>query len=282
MEKSNTQKESTYAKRQRRRAEKIIAATGCYSVAFRNEVQDALDGLPHKLPTLFREAEVIDSRRETAGREVQMQIRKNGFPLGHQDSRTFQRSPKKFIDRVANEVESVMIQLEADRLSNEMAERAEIISDILYEIGNEAGVSATHPTIIKGYTLALYKTLPTLSQRNYRWVQKAFEHIQDLLNGCSDERFQHIQAFWSIDYEASQEARKKEWPDPEEGQSDFEPVAETRSVEIEELRKKLNMLERLPENEAIALQLESEIYRLEHESTIEEWPDVIGETGGAA
>ncbi len=41
------------------------------------------------------------------------------------------------------------------------------------------------------------------------------------------------------------------------------------------LQEKLANLEALPENEAIALQLESEIYRLEHEQVADEWPDVI-------
>lgn len=42
------------------------------------------------------------------------------------------------------------------------------------------------------------------------------------------------------------------------------------------LKKKLEQLERVPENEAIRFELETEIFNLEHE-TEEEWPDHVGE-----
>ena len=45
--------------------------------------------------------------------------------------------------------------------------------------------------------------------------------------------------------------------------------------EIASLQRKLDKLERLPENEAISLQLESEIYKLKRQSD-DEWPNVIG------
>ncbi len=49
------------------------------------------------------------------------------------------------------------------------------------------------------------------------------------------------------------------------------------SAELIALKEKLTKLESLPENEAIAFQLESEIYRLEGEAArANEWPDVIG------
>jgi hypothetical protein len=49
--------------------------------------------------------------------------------------------------------------------------------------------------------------------------------------------------------------------------------------QAEKLRQKLMRLERLPENEAIAFQLETQIYHLERGSKTdaEKWPDVIGE-----
>lgn len=47
--------------------------------------------------------------------------------------------------------------------------------------------------------------------------------------------------------------------------------------EIISLREKLANLERLPENEAVLFNLESEIYRLECETvSADEWPDLIG------
>lgn len=44
--------------------------------------------------------------------------------------------------------------------------------------------------------------------------------------------------------------------------------------ELAGLRGKLDRLERVPENEAVRFQLETEIHRLEQEPT-DEWPDVI-------
>jgi acyl-CoA reductase-like NAD-dependent aldehyde dehydrogenase len=52
--------ESTYAKRQCRRAERIILASGIYDDAFRHSVQKALEqnkqGQPSNLPNLIKEA----------------------------------------------------------------------------------------------------------------------------------------------------------------------------------------------------------------------------------
>lgn len=51
------------------------------------------------------------------------------------------------------------------------------------------------------------------------------------------------------------------------------------SAELVDLRARLARLERLPENEGVAFQLESEIYKLENAAPAlgsEEWPDVIG------
>ena len=52
-------------------------------------------------------------------------------------------------------------------------------------------------------------------------------------------------------------------------------------AEIASLQAKLTRLERLPENEAVRFQLESEIYRLEREANADEWPELIGEKGGS-
>ena len=45
---------------------------------------------------------------------------------------------------------------------------------------------------------------------------------------------------------------------------------------IESLQSRLNILERLPENEAERFKLESEIYKLENSLPEDKWPEVIG------
>lgn len=262
--------ESSYAKHQRRRAEKIIQATGRYSAAFRNEVQQALDKLPHKLPVLFREAEIIDARLESAGRSVRAEYRKAGIPLG-EPSKPLGRSPKHCIVREAEEIESLFQQNEADRLDEEMSERAQLISNILFDISNESGVDATHPKLVKAYVLATWDALPGLEyQHNSDRVHEALLHIQDLMNGCSQARFEEIDAAYN-GWAHEERARHKE---DAEVRREAEPFD---SDELATVRKKLARLELVPENEAIAFQLKTEIDRLEREAdTVQEWPDVIG------
>jgi hypothetical protein len=55
-----------------------------------------------------------------------------------------------------------------------------------------------------------------------------------------------------------------------------EQKARRKRSPLKKLRWDLERLERVPENEGVALQLESEIYRLENEADTDEWPDVIG------
>jgi hypothetical protein len=47
-------------------------------------------------------------------------------------------------------------------------------------------------------------------------------------------------------------------------------------LKLADLRKQLDRLEFLPENEGTRFQLERKIYNLEQALTVEEWPDVIG------
>lgn len=270
--------ESLYARRQRRCAERIIRATGCYSTAFRNEVQQALDKLPHKLPMLFREADRMDERLETAGREIRSRMRKAGIPIGEPPMK---RSPKRTNVRMAEEIESLFIEHENDRLGEAMAERAQLISDILFDLSNEAGVYATHPQLVKAYVLAIWEVLPSLGARDYKDVQRGFDQVRDLMNGCSQARFEQIDTIYHGTPEERIQARKEEagvYEEAEQARAEIE-LERSESHEgpaLTDLRDKLAKLERLPENEAISLQLESAIYRLEHETDTDEWPDVIG------
>lgn len=287
-----TKGESSYTKQQRRRAENIIKATGVYSAAFRNEVQQALDHLPHKLPVLFREAERIDQRLESAGRSIRATLRKDGFPVG-EPSKPLSRSPKNVTRREAEEIESVLIQYETGKLNEEMADRAELIGNVLFDIGNEAGVNATHPQLVKAYYLALSDALPFVERRTYERLQQAFAHVRDLMNGCSKARYEEIDAIYNPDHEAQRAAYFEEkartgnaklgdevYAEAEQARAEIEAEATTPENDgIVALSEKLARLEDLPENEAVAFRLESRIYRLEHKTDDDEWPDVIG--GGA-
>lgn len=48
---------------------------------------------------------------------------------------------------------------------------------------------------------------------------------------------------------------------------------------LEQLRRRLDRVEPLPENEAVRFQLETEIYRLEYAQPEDEWPEFVGEEG---
>lgn len=64
---------------------------------------------------------------------------------------------------------------------------------------------------------------------------------------------------------------------PRPGESiDEEDRRPEQAEAISLLCAKLEALEFLPENEPTRFQLETEIYKLEHESDTDEWPDVIG------
>lgn len=263
--------ETAYARRQRRRAEKIISASGCYSAAFRAEVQHALDATPFKLPMLFQEAEEMDRRLSLAGKQIRSAMRGTGLPIGEPAS----RSPKKPGVRLAEEVETLLIADRDDVLDDEWAGRANLVSDILFEAGNETGVHTTHPQLVKAYVLALLDVLPSMeSQRDHDYVQRSFGHVRELMGGCSPQRAEQIANFYSLDREVSDKARAEE-----RGEVYVSPVDVPEPVESEDLaarRAELAGLERLPENEAVALQLETEIFNLERAAATEEWPDVIG------
>lgn len=251
--------QSMYAKRQRRRAEKIIAATGLYSAAFRDEVQQALDRLPHKLPLLFREADEIN--RKLAAR-------------GSRHKKSPQRTPKRGDIRMAEEIESLFAQYENEVLDEQMTKRAELIKSVLFDLQSTAQVFCTHPKIVKAYVLAIWEALglnamgvfcTALSQRDFERVHQAFGQVSDLMDGCSQDRFEQISGTYSLDLKLPITARAK----------DASVNGET--LEVVALREELSRLERLPENEATRFQLEKEIYQLEREANADgEWPQVIG------
>jgi hypothetical protein len=259
--------ESEYAKRQRRRAERIIAATGVYSGAFRDEVQEALSTFPYKLPVLFREADRIDQRLASAGRSFRAGLRKAGVPISEGPVK---RSPKNTRQRHAEMIEALFVARDIDELDESTAKSAQLISNILYDIGNESGIDATHPQLVKAYVLGISEKLTSLDRHSYEQVQTAFDQIRDLMNGCSPARYEEIDRYYNPD----REDRPAEVTGTALGSEDEAVEADGK---LEDLRQKLLHLERVPENEAITFQLESEIFQYERENaTADEWPDVIG------
>ena len=73
--------ESAHTKRQRRRAERIILATGVHSPSFRKAVENALEqftkGDGTTLRQLFREADEIDRQREEIGKAIRARMQQS-------------------------------------------------------------------------------------------------------------------------------------------------------------------------------------------------------------
>lgn len=133
----------------------------------------------------------------------------------------------------------------------------DLVRTILNDLQNEVGVFSSDRRVVRAFLLATLNELKkpavaTAPWRSRERVNEMLGHLTEILNGCSDMRLAEIDRRYN----------------PEE------PI---ENATIHGLREKLEMLERLPENEAVALQLESEIARLERENEIvTEWPDVIG------
>ena len=258
---------TAYAKRQRRKAEAIIKATGCYSAAFRAEVQQALDTAAWKLPVLFQEADRIQERLASAGRSIRAEYRKAGIPL-RDASTPMKRSPKRTVERLADEIESLMVESENGHLDENWADRAELISDILYDLSNTTEIYSTHPDLVRAYVLATWDKLLSLESRHdYETVQRSFDAIRDLMSGCSEARFEEIDRKWNKQVYKEKERRNEQTTKDIQAES---------APELVSARAKLAELENLPENEAVRFQLESEIHRLERETkSADEWPEVI-------
>lgn len=293
--------ESAYTKRQRRKALAIFKADGAYSAAFRNEVKDALDTAPFKLAVLFREAERMDARRETAGRSLHAEMRRNGIPIRTSPDRAIARSPRKHLARDAEMIEA-LFQQEADgKLGEEWSGRASLISDILFELSNNVGIDTTHPALVKAYMLAISAKWGDIS--DVHEAVRMLTQIRDLMNGCTQARLEEIDAEYQPEvygFESGSEAR--EYYDSRctyERQQEIDALREARkaaavvesktestfhidappdiSAEIETARAQLAALEYVPENEGVRMDLETRIYSLGRQvATVTEWPDVIG------
>lgn len=291
---------ANYRTRQRKKAEAIIAASGAYSAAFRKEVKDALDTAPFKLPVLFREADRIDARRETAGRSLHAEMRRSGIPIRTAPDRAIARSPRKHLARDAEMIEALFQQEAAGKLDEEWTGRASLINDILFELSNNVGIDTTHPALVRAYMLAISAKWGDIS--DVREAVRMLTQIRDLMNGCTQARLEEIDAEYQphlYGFESGSEAR--EYYDSRctfERQQEIDALREARkagavveskthinvhieapdiSAELNSAREQLAALEYVPENEGVRMDLESRIYSLGRQvAALTEWPDVIG------
>lgn len=273
-------KSSSAAEKRRQRAERIVRATGAYSEEFRARVQQALDADPSKLAELLREADEDDQLRASVGRSVYADMRKGGLPLGESDrditgpNRPLNRSRKHTTLTLAERIEWLLVENKNGRLNEDGEARAQLIDDILYDVSSTTQITPCHPKLVRSYVLAIFDKLNDLDQHGYESVQRAFAAIRDLTNLCSDARFEEIDRHWNS------HCYKDEAPYYKTEQAPVE-VTIPESAELIALREKLTNLERLPENEAVAFDLETKIYQLERAAVIaNDWPDIIGGTNG--
>ena len=185
--------------------------------------------------------------------------------------------PKRQYVRFAEAIETMIRRLDfsdrrRDCLDAGGKARAELIQHILWDSQNDTHIFCDDPRIVRAYVLAAWEDHFHLDDsRDYEEMTQKFAEIQDLLAGyatdpnvsvkntpCSEARIAELDAKYNYNV-----------PDRSERDTQAAP-------ELEGLRQQFAQLERVPENEAIALQLESEIYRLENQSDLNEWPDVIG------
>lgn len=174
---------------------------------------------------------------------------------------------------LAKEIETLVEHSEAEELDDYSDTVAGLVCDILYDYGNETRVFATHPKLIRLYVITMLEVLPRLDEHSRKSVERGFRHIRELMAGCSKARLEEIDSI----HNPAHATEETENTSPNLVPIGTNPQGATSTMvdTVDNLREKLAALELVPENEAIALQLESEIYRLERETDHNEWPDVI-------
>lgn len=157
---------------------------------------------------------------------------------------------------------------------------------VLVELANESDVQInTRGVAGNFYRVAAKQALDS----DDGVVKTCLRHLHVLVNNPDLRTARKISTYWDWDGPFSE--RRDPFPDAQEPAQDSTPRPRKRSPKrteikaddpLHDLRERLAKLERVPENEAISFQLQTEIYRLEHETTIDEWPDVIREVDHAA
>ena len=279
--------ESRRAKSDRRRALKIIRATRVYNEEFCAMVQDALDNDPSRLPRLFAAADEMDKGREEIDQYFKELMRRpHGIPNAA-CIRELLADHQEYIAQRGFEMARFLENPDAD------GTRWEALASALVELSNETGIYYFHPGVVECFFRQAVITAMekgTGGKPDQR-TQRILNEIQALLNDATPKPvIEEIASLYNGESVSPRSAEYLATIEPTD--SPYRPIktrnkpAKTRNrsdgetqsdPEVERLRDKLTKLERLPENEATAFQLESEIYKLEREaSNANEWPDVIG------
>ncbi|CAN5460827.1 hypothetical protein BH20ACI3_BH20ACI3_41950 [soil metagenome] len=271
--------ESLYAIRKRRRAERmaerIVLATAVYDQTFRDKVQDALDNDQSLLPALLKEADAIDKRREEFGKQYDAAV-KNALERMQE------------VDDKASQIEALL----ANPKTGKQVRYA--LRAVLIELSNESGVSVDEATVAGNFYKAAAAADPSEVIGNAirpLSFERCLRHIDALLNKPDYNTAREIGNYWDNPGHLRIDELTDPFPNDESvptrtkhrtrpGKSRRKTQDEggggvNADPELERLRQKLMRLELLPENEAVAFKLESEIYKLEREAD-DEWPDEIG------
>jgi hypothetical protein len=91
-------------------------------------------------------------------------------------------------------------------------EVSSLVSNIVFDLQNEVGISVDHPGVVRLFLLASFDELknpnPSLSRKR---AAEMLGHITELLNGCSPRRLKNIDKRYNAGYPL-QAKRKQEVP----------------------------------------------------------------------
>jgi hypothetical protein len=184
----------------------------------------------------------------------------------------------------------------ADETTDEAVVRA--IGRALVEAATARGVGLLTPHIARALFLAIFDLNVDHTEANEREVAKNLQagccrhyrtpvmRLLDLLSSLADGQtlaeFERDAARGCKHCAAAYRriARGTEQSTPDLAQPTPRPAKQAGQPKEEgqrlaRLRRELDELERLPENEATCFQLEKQIYDLEREQDVDEWPEVI-------
>ncbi len=155
------------------------------------------------------------------------------------------------------------------------------IKSLLIELSNFSDINLDEPGIAGTFYIMAVSRLKGSQDKA---AQRCLRHLDILLNNPNRRTMKAIMEYWDNDGRVSpvdpfpaDDDRPSNSPKDDTETGDGWGGGPESDPELENMRQRLMRLERLPENEAIALQLESEIYKLERQNAnTDEWPDVIG------
>jgi hypothetical protein len=262
--------ENSYQKRQRRRAERVIQATGVFSAEFRAIVHYAMDNDRKQLRRLLAEADAYVQKHKAAAKEQHKRIQRNAGCL-----------PELLADR-----DEYILQrgFELARLLEDSSvdgTRWDALTSALVELSSATSVYYFHPQVVEAFfrqavITAIEKGKDGAPDTD---TQRVLNEIQVLLNTSTPQRIVEEIARRYNGESAKPSTEYLSLVEPSGATKTDTPARE--NSELAKLRRNLETLELLPENEAIRFQLESQVYKLERETeNAERWPDVIGDEGG--